>query len=57
MNARTQQYLEVVGILDDLLPKGLKCNSKILIDFKTWKASQRECLIGRSELDVRRWRL
>ncbi|RYP07592.1 hypothetical protein DL765_009093 [Monosporascus sp. GIB2] len=26
LNARTQQYLEVVGILDELLPKGIKCN-------------------------------
>lgn len=28
LNARTQQYLEVVGILDELLPLGIKCNSK-----------------------------
>ncbi|KAI6419672.1 hypothetical protein MCOR14_010786 [Pyricularia oryzae] len=27
LNARTQQYLEIVGILDELLPKGLKCNT------------------------------
>ncbi|RYP63970.1 hypothetical protein DL771_009005 [Monosporascus sp. 5C6A] len=27
LNARTQQYLEIVGILDDLLPKGIKCNN------------------------------
>jgi 2-polyprenyl-6-methoxyphenol hydroxylase-like FAD-dependent oxidoreductase len=27
LNARTQQYLTVVGILDELLPLGLKCNS------------------------------
>ena len=28
LNARTQQYFEVVGILDELIPDGLKCNSK-----------------------------
>ncbi|PTB71799.1 hypothetical protein M440DRAFT_1473218 [Trichoderma longibrachiatum ATCC 18648] len=27
LNARTQQYLTVVGILDELLPLGLKCNT------------------------------
>ncbi|UKZ82980.1 hypothetical protein TrVFT333_010781 [Trichoderma virens FT-333] len=27
LNARTQQYLTVVGILDELLPQGLKCNT------------------------------
>ncbi|POS77458.1 hypothetical protein DHEL01_v204151 [Diaporthe helianthi] len=26
LNARTQQYFEVVGILDELIPDGLKCN-------------------------------
>ncbi|KAF4945016.1 hypothetical protein FGADI_12275 [Fusarium gaditjirri] len=29
LNARTQQYFEVAGILDELLPDGLKCNSKL----------------------------
>lgn len=28
LNARTQQYFEVAGILDHLLPLGLKCDSK-----------------------------
>lgn len=28
LNARTQQYFEVVGILDELIPDGLKCNSE-----------------------------
>lgn len=28
LNARSQQVLEVVGILDELLAQGLKCNSK-----------------------------
>ena len=28
LNARTQQYFEVAGILDELLPHGLKCNSR-----------------------------
>ncbi|KAL7621635.1 hypothetical protein AAE478_008962 [Parahypoxylon ruwenzoriense] len=27
LNARTQQYLEVVGVLDELLPLGIKCNT------------------------------
>ncbi|KAH6609979.1 FAD monooxygenase [Trichoderma cornu-damae] len=27
LNARTQQYLTVVGILDELIPQGLKCNT------------------------------
>ena len=57
LNARTQQYLEVVGILDDLLPKGLKCNSKILIEGSARVRSQRRYLIGHSKLNVRRWRL
>lgn len=29
LNARSQQVLEVVGILDELLAKGLKCNSML----------------------------
>ncbi|RKL16395.1 hypothetical protein BFJ68_g5008 [Fusarium oxysporum] len=32
LNARTQQYFEVAGILDELLPDGLKCNTG---DFKS----------------------
>lgn len=28
LNARTQQSLEVVGILDDLIQQGITCNSK-----------------------------
>lgn len=28
LNARTQQYFEVAGLLDELLSQGLKCNSK-----------------------------
>ncbi|KMU75794.1 FAD monooxygenase [Coccidioides immitis RMSCC 3703] len=27
LNARSQQYLEIVGILDDLISQGLKCNT------------------------------
>lgn len=34
LNARTQQYLEAVGILDELLPQGLKCNSKSTLHWK-----------------------
>lgn len=29
INARTQQYFELAGLLDDLLVQGIKCNSKI----------------------------
>ncbi|KAI0107958.1 FAD binding domain-containing protein [Hypoxylon sp. NC0597] len=43
LNARTQQYLEAVGILDELLPLGIKCNS----DFKSrqshWWTSLQHC--------------
>ncbi|KAF5510237.1 3-hydroxybenzoate 4-monooxygenase [Colletotrichum siamense] len=38
MNARTQQVLEVVGILDDLLPEGITCNTSSTFaegDFKS----------------------
>ncbi|KAF6842779.1 FAD monooxygenase [Colletotrichum musicola] len=38
MNARTQQYLEVVGILDELLPQGITCNTSSTFaegDFKS----------------------
>ncbi|KAH9905170.1 FAD binding domain-containing protein [Xylariomycetidae sp. FL2044] len=38
LNARTQQYLEVVGILDELLRQGIKCNTSSTFaegDFKS----------------------
>jgi phenol 2-monooxygenase len=28
LNARTQQLLDVAGVLPELLPQGIKCNSK-----------------------------
>lgn len=28
LNARTQQYFEVANLLGEMLPQGLKCNSK-----------------------------
>lgn len=34
LNARTQQFLAVAGVLNDLRPFGLQCNSKFPI-FKT----------------------
>ncbi|KAH8883578.1 FAD binding domain-containing protein [Thozetella sp. PMI_491] len=50
LNARTQQYLEVVGILDELLPQGLKCNTSSTFadgDFKSrqshWWTSLEHC--------------
>lgn len=36
LNARTQQYLEVVGVLDELLPQGLKCNSEFESFSSAW---------------------
>ncbi|KAI2619768.1 FAD binding domain-containing protein [Hypomontagnella submonticulosa] len=51
LNARTQQYLEVVGILDELLPLGIKCNTSSTFsegDFKSrqshWWTSLEHCL-------------
>ncbi|KAI1455481.1 FAD binding domain-containing protein [Annulohypoxylon moriforme] len=50
LNARTQQYLEVVGILDELLPLGIKCNTSSTFsegDFKSrqshWWTSLEHC--------------
>ncbi|KAI1212016.1 FAD binding domain-containing protein [Annulohypoxylon truncatum] len=50
LNARTQQYLEVVGILNELLPLGIKCNTSSTFsegDFKSrqshWWTSLQHC--------------
>ncbi|RYP04506.1 hypothetical protein DL764_004407 [Monosporascus ibericus] len=58
LNARTQQYLEIVGILGDLLPKGIKCNKG---SFKSrqshWWTSLEHCfhrnflMIGQPEVE------
>ncbi|KKY39682.1 putative fad monooxygenase [Diaporthe ampelina] len=40
LNARTQQYFEVVGILDELLPSGLKCNTSSTFGEGEWKSRQ-----------------
>ncbi|KAK7745593.1 hypothetical protein SLS62_009770 [Diatrype stigma] len=65
LNARTQQYLEIVGILDGLLPKGIKCNTSSTFaegDFKSrqshWWTSLEHCLhrnflmIGQPEVET-----
>ncbi|KAI0894343.1 FAD binding domain-containing protein [Annulohypoxylon nitens] len=64
LNARTQQYLEVVGILDELLPLGIKCNTSSTFsdgDFKSrqshWWTSLQHCfhpnflMIGQSVVE------
>ncbi|KAI1803974.1 FAD binding domain-containing protein [Daldinia bambusicola] len=40
MNARTQQYLEVVGILNKLLPLGIKCNTSSTFSDGNFKSRQ-----------------
>ncbi|KAI9172557.1 Aromatic hydroxylase fmpF [Paramyrothecium foliicola] len=51
LNARTQQYLEVAGLLDELLSQGLKCNTSSTFadgEFKSrqnqWWVSLEHCL-------------
>ncbi|KAI1852997.1 hypothetical protein JX265_012886 [Neoarthrinium moseri] len=51
LNARTQQYLEVVGILDELRSKGIECNTSSTFaegEFKSrqskWWTSLEHCL-------------
>lgn len=34
LNARTQQFLEITGILDELVAKGIPCNSKFTIGIR-----------------------
>ncbi|KAF3761230.1 hypothetical protein M406DRAFT_13931, partial [Cryphonectria parasitica EP155] len=40
LNARTQQYLEIVGVLDELLPQGLKCNTSSTYENGAWTSRQ-----------------
>ncbi|KAI1483497.1 FAD binding domain-containing protein [Daldinia eschscholtzii] len=40
LNARTQQYLEVVGILNKLLPLGIKCNTSSTFSDGNFKSRQ-----------------
>ncbi|KAI0850713.1 FAD binding domain-containing protein [Daldinia vernicosa] len=64
LNARTQQYLEIVGVLDKLLPLGIKCNTSSIFsegDFKSrqshWWTSLEHCahpnflMIGQSTVE------
>ncbi|KAJ4397584.1 hypothetical protein N0V93_001816 [Gnomoniopsis smithogilvyi] len=40
LNARTQQYLDVVGILDELLPLGLRCDTSSTYSKGAWTSRQ-----------------
>ncbi|KAK1964630.1 putative monooxygenase [Colletotrichum sublineola] len=40
LNARTQQYLEVVGILDNLIPQGITCNTSSTFADGNFKSRQ-----------------
>ncbi|CAI6049547.1 unnamed protein product [Clonostachys chloroleuca] len=42
LNARTQQYLEVAGLLDELLPQGLKCNTSSTFAKGEFKSRQND---------------
>ncbi|KAG8163836.1 hypothetical protein KVR01_005754 [Diaporthe batatas] len=46
LNARTQQYFEVVGILDELIPDGLKCNTSSTYGQGEWKSRQNKWWVG-----------
>lgn len=46
LNARTQQYLEIVGILDELLPQGLKCNTSSTYSKGAWTSRQNKWWVG-----------
>ncbi|KAI0169582.1 FAD binding domain-containing protein [Hypoxylon sp. FL1284] len=46
LNARTQQYLEVAGILDELLPKGIQCNTSSTFREGDFKSRQSEWWTG-----------
>ncbi|KAF4341464.1 3-(3-hydroxy-phenyl)propionate 3-hydroxycinnamic acid hydroxylase [Fusarium beomiforme] len=46
LNARTQQYFEVAGILDELLPDGLKCNTSSTFKAGDFKSRQNEWWVG-----------
>uniref|UniRef100_A0A0D2XKQ1 FAD-binding domain-containing protein n=1 Tax=Fusarium oxysporum (strain Fo5176) TaxID=660025 RepID=A0A0D2XKQ1_FUSOF len=46
LNARTQQYFEVAGILDELLPDGLKCNTSSTFKAGDFKSRQNAWWVG-----------
>ncbi|KAJ4004597.1 hypothetical protein NW752_011694 [Fusarium irregulare] len=46
LNARTQQYFEVAGILDELLPHGLKCNTSSTFKEGDFKSRQNAWWVG-----------
>ncbi|CEI60368.1 hypothetical protein FVEN_g6516 [Fusarium venenatum] len=46
LNARTQQYFEVAGILDELLTDGLKCNTSSTFKAGDFKSRQNEWWVG-----------
>ncbi|KAM0496320.1 hypothetical protein ACHAP8_007581 [Fusarium lateritium] len=46
LNARTQQYFEVAGILDELLTDGLKCNTSSTFKSGDFKSRQNEWWVG-----------
>ncbi|KAF4968848.1 hypothetical protein FSARC_3814 [Fusarium sarcochroum] len=46
LNARTQQYFEVGGILDELLPGGLKCNTSSTFKEGDFKSRQNDWWVG-----------
>ncbi|KAH7305839.1 FAD binding domain-containing protein [Stachybotrys elegans] len=46
LNARTQQYLEVAGLLDELLPLGLKCNTSSTFADGEFKSRQNKWWVG-----------
>ncbi|KAF5024490.1 hypothetical protein F66182_3430 [Fusarium sp. NRRL 66182] len=46
LNARTQQYFEVAGILDELLPDGLKCNTSSTFKDGDFKSRQNDWWVG-----------
>ncbi|KAF4440334.1 hypothetical protein F53441_12282 [Fusarium austroafricanum] len=46
LNARTQQYFEVAGILDEILPDGLKCNTSSTFKNGAFKSRQNAWWVG-----------
>ncbi|KAF4991505.1 hypothetical protein FGRMN_7779 [Fusarium graminum] len=46
LNARTQQYFEVAGILDEILPDGLKCNTSSTFKSGDFKSRQNAWWVG-----------
>ncbi|KAL4723068.1 hypothetical protein ACLX1H_010309 [Fusarium chlamydosporum] len=46
LNARTQQYFEVAGILHELLPQGLKCNTSSTFKDGGFKSRQNAWWVG-----------